>query len=576
MPITIGLLIRNSTVRQIGNYRSAAQYDLDVRIDQRGCAVRFYDEQGTSGADLSKRKIAMAMLEDLKAGRIQGIGVYDFKRLTRDEFGIDGGTIARILVQTNGRFHTFDREYNLRLDDDLLQFQFQCFIAGIDWRNIRNTFWSGTFKKLEREPHYMKTPLGYVNVADDNDKMHVAKNPEHQHIIDALARAFDECETLSEVERRLNTEGPARPAFRGRGGESTHWHMYGLRYILRNTIYTGTFSFGTSLKQRSTVWDKFALDPATNEPKTFLQHVPELAYWDAARVRRWRRKFDKPMLARTMKGGYRHPLAGVLECLGCGSRMIGHGRGHYACSAIGSGKGRGGLACAAPQLLTEGAVFQVLRHELPRVFKDAENLAEMIRQDLTERKPSATAQRLAFLEERVQSINDSLFSEQTPASAVSQFTAQLSKVATEIASLREQVADETDTRLGDEDLAALCDVLLSSPAEVLDSLPLDKQGRIYKAVFGQVRIETSGFGAGRAWRLQSYTARLVNQTRVTSDAPWGRFPNPKAKLADGVSRTEMVFDEYGLRIEVSDIYGPTYTDYLGSLRELADALASAA
>jgi hypothetical protein len=352
--------------------------------------------------------------------------------------------------------------------------------------------------------------------------------------------------------------------------------MYGLRYILRNPIYTGTFSFGASLKQRSTVWDKFALDPSTNEPKTFLQHVPDLAYWDAARVRRWRRKFDKPMLARTMKSGYRHPLAGVLECLGCGSRMIGHGRGHYACSAMGSGKGRGGLACATPQLLTEAAVFQVLRHELPRVFKDAENLAEMIRQDLTERKPSATAQRLAFLEERVQSINDSLFSEQTPASAVPQLTAQLSKIATEISSLQEKVADETDTRVGDEDLAALCDLLLSSPAEVLGSLSLEKQGRVYRAVFGQVRIETSGFGAGRAWRLQSYTARLVNQERVTTDAPWGRFPNPKAKLADGATRTEMIFDECTLRIEVSDIYGPAYVDYLSSLRELADALASAA
>ena len=120
---------------------------------------------------LAKRKVAMQMLDDLKAGVIQGIAAYDFKRLTRDEFGIDGGTIARIVVQAGGRFHTLDREYNLRLDDDLLQFQFQCFIAGIDWRNIRNTFWSGTFKKLEREPHYMKTPLGYMNVADEQGKV---------------------------------------------------------------------------------------------------------------------------------------------------------------------------------------------------------------------------------------------------------------------------------------------------------------------------------------------------------------------------------------------------------------------
>src|SRR5215472_15748899 len=118
--VTIGLLVRNSTARQVGNYRSEAQYDMGARVESRGCAVRYYDEHGTSGKDLSKRKVTMQMLDDLKAGAIQGIGAYDFKRLTRDEFGIDGGTIARLVVQAGGRFHTNDREYNLRLDDDLL------------------------------------------------------------------------------------------------------------------------------------------------------------------------------------------------------------------------------------------------------------------------------------------------------------------------------------------------------------------------------------------------------------------------------------------------------------------------
>ena len=303
--ITIGLLVRNSTPKQIGNWRSEVQVDMGERIRQRGCEVRLYDEQGTSGAHLSKRKVSLGMLEDLKQGRIQGIAAYDVKRLTRDEFGIDGADIARRIVETGGRFHTWDREYNLRNDEDLLQFQFQCFIAGIDWRTIRNTLWSGTFKKLEQEPHYMKCPLGYMTVSDADGHKHVAKNPEHAYVLDELARLFDECGSLAEIVRTLNAHGPARPKFRGRGGTSTHWHVYGLRYILRNTIYTGTFSFGTKLQKRSTVWDKFAVDPITNEHKTFIQHVPELAYWDAARVRRWRRKFDDPSKAHIMKGQLR-------------------------------------------------------------------------------------------------------------------------------------------------------------------------------------------------------------------------------------------------------------------------------
>src|SRR5262252_373400 len=168
--LIIGLTIRNSTARQIGNYRSEVQGDLAARIQERGYSVRIYDEQGTSGADLSKRKIALGMLEDLRTGVIHGIGALDVKRLTRDEFGVDGALIARRIVEAGGRFHTWDREYNLRLEDDLLQFQF--LISGIDVRNIRNTFWSGIFKKLEKEPVYMKTPLGYHNVVGDDSKKH--------------------------------------------------------------------------------------------------------------------------------------------------------------------------------------------------------------------------------------------------------------------------------------------------------------------------------------------------------------------------------------------------------------------
>jgi hypothetical protein len=45
-PVLIGLIIRNSTVRQVGNYRSESQLDLARRLEARGYAVRAYDEQG--------------------------------------------------------------------------------------------------------------------------------------------------------------------------------------------------------------------------------------------------------------------------------------------------------------------------------------------------------------------------------------------------------------------------------------------------------------------------------------------------------------------------------------------------
>src|SRR5713226_2998320 len=240
--VTIGLIIRNSTARQVGNYRSESQAELAERLEARGYAVRAYDEQGISSADLAKRKVATQMLEDLTKGVSQGIAAYDVKRLTREEFGIDGGTIAKTIVQAGGRFITWDKEYDLRNDDDLLQFQFQCFIAGIDWRNIRNTMWSGILKKVEREPMFLKPPLGYMTVQSPGDRGRIlkrpAKNPDHAAVTVYLEQAFHECTSLHDVLRRLAQAGVQRPAFRGRGGETTIWSIQTLLYILRNPIYT--------------------------------------------------------------------------------------------------------------------------------------------------------------------------------------------------------------------------------------------------------------------------------------------------------------------------------------------------
>jgi hypothetical protein len=568
---TIGVLIRNSTSKQIGNYRSEVQYDLGPRIEQRGHTVRYYNEQGTSGSDLSKRKVALGMLDDLKAGVIQGIAAYDFKRLTRDEFGVDGGKIARCIVEAHGQFHTWDREYNLRLDDDLMQFQFQCFIAGLDWRNIRNTLWSGTFKKLEREPHYMKTPLGYMNVADDRDKKHVAKNPEHQHVIDALARLFDECDSLGEVCRRLNTEGPARPAFRGRGGESKRWMVYGLRYILRNDIYTGRFRFGLHTRERSTVWDKFALDE-DGQPKDFEQHVPELGYWEAARVRQWRRKFDKPSNTRVMKSGYQHPLTGVLECENCGSRMIGYGKGTYACSARGVGRGTDGRVCDHPQKIREFVVLRLLREELPNILADAQGLAERAREHLIERQTSPMAQRLAFLDERADDVTNKIFDEETPKGMVARLEKKLAETEREIEQLRARVTEEEDARLSDEQLAATCDILLANPLGILDSMTPERQGRVYSLLFANVRIAIRGFAGGRQWRLESYTARLVNEPRMATNATWAHCPHPKVKYEG--ERPVLIFDDVASMKVGKDTNARGYAAYLPSLRELAGALSA--
>ena len=103
----IGLDIHNSTYKQVGNWRSLAQSeDMSAIVLSRGFPVLLADEQGTSGADLTKRKVTLRLLKYLARGEIHGLAAYEVSRLTRDEFGVDGGTIAKSLVETTGRFIT--------------------------------------------------------------------------------------------------------------------------------------------------------------------------------------------------------------------------------------------------------------------------------------------------------------------------------------------------------------------------------------------------------------------------------------------------------------------------------------
>ena len=133
-----------------------------------------------------------------------------------------------------------EREYDLRSDGDLLSFQIECLMAGVDWRGIRNTTWSGIFKKLEHGPMFQRPPLGYMTLRTIGEHGRViktpAKNPEHASIILEIEQAFDNCSTLGEVVRRLHTRGVERPGFRGRGGTTAVWTIQSLRYLLGNPI----------------------------------------------------------------------------------------------------------------------------------------------------------------------------------------------------------------------------------------------------------------------------------------------------------------------------------------------------
>ena len=147
----IGVIVRNSTYAQVGNYRSEVQsVDLPKRCEALGYQSQIYDEQGVSGKSLSAREQTRRALDDLRSGLIHGIGVLDVKRATRDEDCMDGRIIKQAVKQARAILVTRDKVYDFRNKSDARLWDIQALQAGWEWRDIRDTTWDGIMKRAEK------------------------------------------------------------------------------------------------------------------------------------------------------------------------------------------------------------------------------------------------------------------------------------------------------------------------------------------------------------------------------------------------------------------------------------------
>jgi hypothetical protein len=124
--------------------------------------------------------------------------------------------------------------------------------------------------------------------------------------------------------------------------------------------------------------------------------------------------------------------------------------------------------------------------------------------------------------------------------------AKLQEIQREINSLRDRVAEEQDERVADEQIAAGLASLLGEPSTLFDSLPEDKQARIYQILFSGVRVSCAGRGVARRWRLLEYTPAFSAEPLLVTDSAVVRLPNP-AGVRTGKADAGSVISEYSRR-----------------------------
>ncbi len=547
-PLRLLLDVRNSTLFQVGNYSAQEQVDAMVLIaEQRhpGSTVVLVDEQGTSGADMSKRHAFLEAQQEIKLGTAHGIVVYDIKRLTRDPFGIDGGHLAELLSDNHAILVTFTRDYNLRMPADLMAFQFECMLAGIDWRGIRDTFWRGMFKKMDTDAVVRRPPLGYMTVREwgnrpGTTRKYVAKNPEHAHAMDGIRQAFDTCRSIQQCCLWLTDHGYPRPSWKFRdkdeddgsvtaGKVVDYWTPRLLKYVLStNELYTGTFVFGRDGNRESPVWEATGRH-AAGEIRT---EVPALAYWTLSDAARWRRKFVKSYQGNSTHSRERihaHPLTGVLNCAECGRPMVGAGKLGYRC--------QGTTTAQCDQWISNAMLLRVLRPLLPGLLAEVEGLADEWGRANSGHVETQAERELAAVEQRASSIRKLLLMLAEPDVEVA---AELDGLNRRVKILRVQAAEQKAEAASLRDTTALIASIQYAPHAFDDPQAMtdDQRAAVYAKLLKDVRLKGSGVRGGR--------------------------------------RYEIVLAESRLAIHVSDDSCPRYASYASTLGDLVSLLASCA
>lgn len=516
--LRIGVLVRNSTKGQIGNWASLEQESgLDRLIEREGGELVVYDEQGTSGRDLAKRAVARGLLDDVTSGALQGIAAYDIKRLTRDEFGADAGTIAKRLAHARALLVTMSRVYRLWEKDDKAIFRFEAAMSGRDVEDIRDTFWRGIFARAAREPFWIGRPaLGYttriVEVPGTRPgertriKRVPVKDPEQAPLMADLIRWLDECAVLGDVARRVSGRyGELLAARARRGFESAGWRTYNLMGMLDNPVYWGRFVLGRSTTRESVVWDT---DDRRGRADDYAVEAPDLAYWTRARARGWRQKFARrPGVPAKRARTHPHPLLGVLACPECHSLLIGNGQAGYACPL------KGTVNCGSPECITERAARRVLRTLLPDLLTTSGWVAEATRRAAADSGAAALKglqSTLSVLQDKLETMTEEWYGEDAPGAVPRPVREKMVALQAEIEAQEAAIAEEEAGQQTSEGLRRACEELLDDPVGAFDALGEDAQAAFYRLLLADARIKGTGHGAGRRHAWASYTDLLTN------------------------------------------------------------------
>ena len=309
-----------------------------------------------SGESLYARSEMLRLLEDVEAGKYDGVLCMDLDRLSRGRMS-DQGIILDTMKWSGTKIYTPDKIYDLNNDMDDQMAEFKTFLSRQEWRLIRNRMQRGLQRSIAEGCYVANAPYGYRKVYIDRKPTLEIVEEEAAFVrqIYALYQSGVGCITIA---RTINAQG-AKPRRSDAFNRST------VAAIIRNPTYTGKIVWNQKKHIRKGMQgNEKHITVYQPRDQWLITEGLHPAIIDQETYDRCQQIMTERYIPPSNNGTIKSALAGLVRCAKCGRRM----------QKMGDNKGVAYLLCNTPgccagakYTYVEESVLDHLRRELDRL-----------------------------------------------------------------------------------------------------------------------------------------------------------------------------------------------------------------
>lgn len=287
---------------------------------KRGYNVGAIYREVVSGETISARPVMQQLLQEVEAGKWDGVLVVEVERLARGDT-IDQGVVSRAFQFSNTLIITPMKTYDPNNEFDEEYFEFGLFMSHREYKTIKRRLTAGR-ESSAKEGKYCgsKPPYGYSRVKLEGEKGWTLRPlPEQAEVVRYIFNLYvnGDCGQrvgMSKICRKLNDTGIKTM-------DGGLWTVPRVQAILRNPVYAGMIRWNSRKAIRHIQNGEIVISrPFTQDHILVEGRHPELVSKDL--FRQAQEIVNKnPARPVTSLHVLRNPLAGIIYCGKCGHVM---------------------------------------------------------------------------------------------------------------------------------------------------------------------------------------------------------------------------------------------------------------